>query len=147
MLSGVSRPTFCFSIITHLASDYLSSNPESLYQVMRLFSDLGTPASFRTMNGWSGHTYRLIQADGSWVYAKVAVVSDQGIKNHTNAEATELGGSNPDFLTQDLFNAIESGDYPSWTVNFQTMTAKQAEKYKCTCEVFSLMLQMLIYLL
>jgi len=110
--------------------DYLSSNPESLYQAMRLFSDLGTPASFRTMNGWSGHTYRLIQADGNWVYAKVAVISDQGIKNHTNAEATELGGTNPDFLTQDLFNAIESGDYPSWTVNFQTMTAEQAEKYK-----------------
>lgn len=63
-------------------------------------------------------------------------MSDQGVRNHTNAEATELGGSNPDFLTQDLFQAIETGEYPSWTVYFQTMTAAQVEKYKCTLFVF-----------
>ena len=40
--------------------DYLGSNPESLYQVMRLFSDLGTPYGFRHMHGWTGHTYRCV---------------------------------------------------------------------------------------
>lgn len=40
--------------------DYLGSNPESLYQVMRLFSDLGTPQGFRHMDGWTGHTYRYV---------------------------------------------------------------------------------------
>ena len=40
--------------------DYLGSNPESLYQVMRLFSDLGTPYGFRHMHAWTGHTYRCV---------------------------------------------------------------------------------------
>ncbi|KAF8576416.1 catalase-domain-containing protein [Ramaria rubella] len=110
--------------------DYLSSNPESLYQTMRLFSDLGTPAGFRFMNGWSGHSYRLLKSDGSYVYVKVSAYTDQGIRNHTNAEATELAGTNPDYLTQDLFDAIERGDYPSWTVYFQVMTPEQAENFK-----------------
>ncbi|KAF8511280.1 catalase-domain-containing protein [Hysterangium stoloniferum] len=109
---------------------YLSSNPESLYQVMRLFSDLGTPAGFRFMNGWSGHSYRLVHTDGSFVYVKVSLYSDQGIRNHTNSEATELSGSNPDFLTQDLYEAIEQGDTPSWTAYFQVLTADEAEKYR-----------------
>ena len=43
--------------------DYLGSNPESLYQVMRLFSDLGTPYGFRHMHAWTGHTYRYALSD------------------------------------------------------------------------------------
>ncbi|GBE83330.1 Catalase [Sparassis crispa] len=109
--------------------DYLSSNPESLYQVMRLFSDLGTPYGFRHMNGWSGHTYRFMKADGSWVYAKIICETNQGIKNFTNAEATTMQAENPDFATQDLFDAIEAGNYPGWTVYAQVMTPEQAENY------------------
>lgn len=78
----------------------------------------------------------LVQADGSWVYTKVTCMSDQGVRNHTNAEATVLAGTNPDFLTQDLHQAIEDGEYPSWTVYVQTMTADQVEKYKCTFVLF-----------
>lgn len=51
-------------------TDYLSSNPESLYQVLRLMSDLGTPYGFRHMSGWTGHTYRFVKGDGSWHYYK-----------------------------------------------------------------------------
>jgi catalase len=63
---------------------------------------------------------------------KVIIATDQGIRNFTNAEATTLAGTNPDYLTQDLFEAIESGNYPSWTVSFQILNATQAENYKCT---------------
>ncbi|KZP34022.1 catalase-domain-containing protein [Athelia psychrophila] len=110
--------------------DYLSSNPESLYQVMRLFSDLGTPYGFRHMNGWSGHTYRLVQDDDSWHYVKFSAYTNQGVKNHTNAEANFLAGTNPDFGTQDLFEAIEAKNYPSWTVYVQAITPEAAKTFK-----------------
>lgn len=110
--------------------DYLSSNPESLYQAMRLLSDLGTPYGFRHMNGWSGHTFRLVRADGSWNYVKFSAVTNQGIKNFTNAEAMTMAGVNPDFATQDLFDSIAAGNYPSWTIYIQAMNASMAEKFK-----------------
>ncbi|KAF8892885.1 catalase-like domain-containing protein [Infundibulicybe gibba] len=110
--------------------DYTSANNESTYQYMWAFSDLGTPYGFRHMDAHSGHTYRAVKADGSWHYLKVSLISDQGIKNHTNAEATQISGEDPEFGSRDLFNAIEAGDYPSWTVYFQVMTPAQAEKFK-----------------
>ncbi|EJD36801.1 catalase-domain-containing protein [Auricularia subglabra TFB-10046 SS5] len=110
--------------------DYWSSNPESLYQVMRLFSDLGTPDGFTHMNGWTGHSYRWIKADGSWVYVKLYAESMQGVKNLTNAEATRIQGENPDYATEQLFDAIESGNYPGWTLYAQVLTPEQAQKFK-----------------
>jgi len=97
---------------------------------MRLFSDLGTPFGFRHMNAWSGHTFRLVKSSGEWHYVKFSAYTDQGIKNHTNAEATVLAGTNPDFGTQDLFEAIEAKEYPSWTVYIQALSPKDAETFK-----------------
>ncbi|KAI0696337.1 catalase-domain-containing protein [Cytidiella melzeri] len=110
--------------------DYLGSNPESLYQAMRLFSDLGTPYGLRHMNGWTGHTYRFVKADGTWSYVKLYAETMQGVQNFTAAEATALAGSNADFATQDLFEAIDSGDYPGWTVYAQVLSPQQAETFK-----------------
>ncbi|OBZ76293.1 Catalase [Grifola frondosa] len=110
--------------------DYLGSNPESLYQVMRLFSDLGTPYGFRHMNGWTGHTYRWVKQDGSWVYVKLFAESMQGIQNFTNADATAIQGSNPDFATQDLYDSIQNGTYPGWTMYAQVLTPDQAQTFK-----------------
>lgn len=110
--------------------DYWSSNPESLYQVMRLFSDLGTPDGFIHMNAWSGHTYRWIKADGSWVYVRIYAESMQGVRNFTNAEATKIQGENPDYATQQLFETIENGTYPGWTMFAQVLEPEQAQKFK-----------------
>ncbi|KAF7976232.1 hypothetical protein HWV62_7260 [Athelia sp. TMB] len=110
--------------------DYLSNNNESIYQVMRTFSDLGTPYGFRHMDGHAGNTFRLIHSSGEWHYAKFSVISDQGIKNNTNAEAIRVAGTQSDFGITDLYGAIESGNYPSWTVNFQIMSPADAEKFK-----------------
>lgn len=60
--------------------DWIWQNPESLHQMFRLFSDLGTPMGVRHMSGWSGHTYRLVQCDGNWVYVKVKLLTDQGVR-------------------------------------------------------------------
>ncbi|KAG1786169.1 catalase-like domain-containing protein [Suillus plorans] len=110
--------------------DYLSANNESIYQVMRTMSDLGTPYGFRYMSGWSGNTFRAVKADGSWVYIKTIAVSDQGTKNNTNDEAIVQAGVSPDFGVQDLYDSIAAGNYPSWTIYWQTMTPQQAENYK-----------------
>ncbi|KAK9460442.1 catalase-like domain-containing protein [Lipomyces oligophaga] len=110
--------------------DYLSTNQESLHQVMILFSDRGTPYSYRFMHGYSGHTFKFVKEDGSYVYVQIHMECDQGIRNFDNDTATKIAGENPDFATQDLFEAIEKGDYPSWTVSLQTMTPEQAAKFR-----------------
>lgn len=104
--------------------------PESLLQFLRIFSDLGTPRGLRHMNGWSGHTYRLVRDDGSWVYAKVQLTSDQGVRNFTADEAAHISGANDAWATQDLYNAIEQGNFPSWTVSFAIKTEEEAKKYR-----------------
>lgn len=109
--------------------DYLANHQESIHQVMQLFSDRGTPYSYRHMNGYSGHTFKLVQRDGSFVYVKIHLKTDQGIRNLTGEEATRLAGENPDHATQDLFEAIERGDFPSWTAYLQVLTPQQAERF------------------
>ncbi|GAB7358125.1 hypothetical protein MBLNU230_g0284t1 [Neophaeotheca triangularis] len=103
--------------------------PEAMLQFIRLFSDLGTPYGFRHMHGWSGHTYKLVNDDGSWVYCRVGVFTDQGIKNFTDSEAAEKRGDNDAWATADLFGAIDEGNFPSWTVGIATMTQEQADAY------------------
>lgn len=108
--------------------DYLTSNQEAIHQVMVLFSDRGTPASYREMNGYSGHTYKWSNKQGQWHYVQVHFISDQGIKTFNNEEAGALAGSNPDYAQEDLFKNIAKGNGPSWTAYIQTMTAEQAKK-------------------
>ncbi|GAA5970580.1 hypothetical protein JCM11641_007360 [Rhodosporidiobolus odoratus] len=108
--------------------DYLSQNPESFHQVMILFSDRGTPKGHRFQHGYSGHAHKLVKDDGSFVYVQFHYVSDQGVKTFTHDEATKMTGENPDYSNQDLFEAIERGEFPSWTLHIQTMTPEQAEQ-------------------
>jgi len=110
--------------------DYLSNNPESIHQVMWLFGDRGIPDGYRKMQGYSGHTFKLVQKDGTWVYAQIHLLSQQGVEFLTQEKATELAGTSPDYATKDLFDAIERGDFPKWKVYVQTMTPQEAEKFK-----------------
>lgn len=64
------------------------------------------------------------------MYIQLHYESDLGFKTHSAAKAAELDGTNPDSATQDLFAAIERGDFPSWTVSVQVMTADQAAKFR-----------------
>ncbi|KAJ7672672.1 catalase [Mycena rosella] len=110
--------------------DYWSQNQESVYQVMILFSNRGTPASWAQMHGWSGHTYKWVAANGSWHYVKIKIITQQGINNLSADEAKALAVDNPDHNTQDLRDRIAAGNYPTWTVAIQTMTPEQGQKYK-----------------
>lgn len=105
--------------------DYLSQNPESIHQVMILMGDRGIPDGYRFMHGYSGHTMKLVNKKGEWVYAQFHFKSKQGIKTLTNEEAAT---KSPDHSQKDLFYAIKNGDYPSWDVCVQTMKPKEAEE-------------------
>ncbi|XP_037796874.1 catalase-like [Penaeus monodon] len=110
--------------------DFISLRPETTHQVSFLFSDRGTPDGYRHMNGYGSHTFKLVNAKGEAVYCKFHYKTDQGIKCLSCKKADELGGSDPDYATRDLYNAISSGDYPSYTMYIQVMTFEEAEKWK-----------------
>lgn len=110
--------------------DFLSLTPESVHQVTILFSDRGTPRTYRHMNGYSSHTFQWYNADGEIYWVQYHFKTEQGIENLTREEADVLKGTDPDHATRDLFDAIEAGDYPSWRLEMQIMTPEQAADYR-----------------
>ncbi len=109
--------------------DFWSLSPESLHQVTILFSDRGTPDGYRHMDGFSSHTFSLINSKNELFYVKWHFKSKQGIKNFTREGADEMRGKDPDYAQRDLFNAIAKGDFPKWRVCLQIMPEKEAETY------------------
>ncbi len=110
--------------------DFLSLTPESIHQVTVLFSDRGTPATYRNMNGYSSHTYKWYNDKGEYFWVQYHFKTDQGIKNLTRQEATKFAGEDPDHATRDLFDAIERGYYPTWTLEMQILTPEQAADFQ-----------------
>jgi catalase len=110
--------------------DFLSLTPESVHQVTILFSDRGTPYGYRRMNGYSGHTFKWYNEAGEYYWVKLHFKTEQGIKNLLADEARRLAGEDPDFATRDLYEAIERGDAPAWTLYAQIMTPEQAKNYR-----------------
>ncbi len=110
--------------------DFWSLNPESLHQIMFLFSDRGTPYSYRHMHGFSSHTFSMINANNERHWVKFHFKTAQGIKNFTDEKATEMKGLDPDFAQRDLVEAIDKGEFPKWNVKIQVMTEEQARTYQ-----------------
>lgn len=110
--------------------DFLSLTPESIHQVTILFSDRGTPKTFRYMNGYGSHTYKWYNNKGDYYWVKYHFKTDQGIQNLTRDEAEKLKGTDPDHATRDLYESIKKGDYPSWTLQVQIMSPEEAEDYR-----------------
>jgi len=110
--------------------DFLSLTPESIHQVTILFSDRGTPATYRNMNGYSSHTFKWYNEKNEYFWVKYHFKTDQGIKNLTRQEAEIMRAKDPDHATRDLYAAIERKDYPSWTLQMQIMTPDQAKDYR-----------------
>lgn len=110
--------------------DFISLRPETTHQVSFLFSDRGTPDGFRHMHGYGSHTYKLVNAANQVNYVKFHWITDQGIQNLSAEDAGRLQGENPDYAIEDLYNAIEAGNYPSWTLKIQVMSLAQADAYR-----------------
>lgn len=106
--------------------DFWSHSPEALHQVTILFSDRGIPDGYRHMHGFGSHTYSLLSADGQRTWVKWHFKTQQGIKNLAPADAARIAGTDPDYAQRDLFEAIDRGDYPRWTVCIQVMSEEEA---------------------
>ncbi|MDQ0159314.1 catalase [Alkalibacillus salilacus] len=110
--------------------DFWSNSPESLHQVTYLHGDRGIPATYRHMNGYGSHTYKWVNEDGEAFWVKYHFVSDQGVKGMDESVADEIAGTNPDYHTEDLFNSIDKGDYPSWTLYVQIIPYNDFKDYE-----------------
>ncbi len=108
--------------------DFWSSLPEALHQVTIVMSDRGLPASFRHMHGFGSHTFSFISPQNERFWVKFHLRTQQGIKNMTDAEAEALVGRDRESSQRDLFEAIEKGDFPKWTMFVQVMPELDAEK-------------------
>ncbi len=120
---------------THLKNpnavwDFWSLSPESLHQVAILMSDRGIPATFRHMHGFGSHTFKWVNDQGEAVWVKYHFKTEQGIRNLDTELAAKLAGENPDYHIEDLFQAIEKGDYPSWKLCVQIMPEQDAATYR-----------------
>ncbi|MHC8966452.1 catalase KatA [Priestia aryabhattai] len=120
---------------THLKNptavwDFWSLSPESLHQVSILMSDRGIPATLRHMHGFGSHTFKWVNAEGDGVWVKYHFKTEQGVKNLAPDVAAKIAGENPDYHTEDLFNAIEKGDLPSWKLYVQIMPLEDTDTYR-----------------
>lgn len=110
--------------------DFWTRNPESAHQVTYLMGDRGTPKSTRHQNGYGSHTFQWVNEEGEAFWVKYHFKSRQGVENFTDEEATTTAGQNPDCHREDLYNAIEEGNYPIWDVKVQIIPLDEAEKYR-----------------
>uniref|UniRef100_A0A0B7BLJ5 Catalase n=1 Tax=Arion vulgaris TaxID=1028688 RepID=A0A0B7BLJ5_9EUPU len=118
--------------VTHLKDpdmfwDFISQRPETTHQVLFLFSDRGTPDGYRHVHGYGSHTFKLVNSEGKVSYCKYHFRTNQGIKNLPAEEANRLTGADPDYSIRDLYNAIATKNYPSWTVAIQVIDGETAE--------------------
>jgi len=110
--------------------DFWTLSPETAHQVTILFSDRGTPRSYRHMNGYSSHTYSWMNAEGERFWVKYHFKTVQGVENFTLAEADAMVSDDPDFLRRDLWDAIAAGAAPEWRLEMQIMPFEEAAEYR-----------------
>lgn len=101
--------------------DFISQTPEAMHMITFLFSPWGIPANYRQMQGSGVNTYKWVNKEGVGVLVKYHWEPLQGIKNLTQEMANEIQGKNFNHATQDLYDAIDSGNYPEWELFVQIM--------------------------
>ncbi len=99
--------------------DFASLQPETTHMLMWVMSDRAIPRSYRTMEGFGVHTFRLVDAQGRTSLVKWHWKPTAGIHSLVWEESQRLGGIDPDFHRKDLWNAIEAGAFPQWDLGVQ----------------------------
>lgn len=107
--------------------DFWSLSPESLHQITILFSDRGLPTDVRHINGYGSHTFSFWNNDGERFWVKFHFKTQQGHQYWTNEEAEKVVGKSRETTQEDLFGAIENGEFPKWTMYVQVMPETDAE--------------------
>lgn len=109
--------------------DFVSLMPETTHTLMWVMSDRGIPRSLRMMQGFGVHTFRLVNAQGESHFVKFHWKPRLGTHSLVWDEAVKISGADPDFHRRDLWEAIESGEYPEWELGLQVFTEAQAEGF------------------
>ncbi|QHG67695.1 catalase HPII [Pseudomonas putida] len=109
--------------------DFVSLVPESAHMVIWAMSDRAIPRSLRMMEGFGVHTFRLINAEGVASFVKFHWKPRQGVHSLLWDEAQKLAGKDTDFQRRDLWEAIETGDYPEWELGVQIVPEADEHKF------------------
>lgn len=109
--------------------DFISLMPESMHMIMWVMSDRAIPRSYRMMEGFGVHTFRLVNAQEESVFVKFHFKPKLGTHAVAWDEAQKISGKNPDFHRQDLWEAIETGNFPEWELGVQIIPAEDEHKY------------------
>jgi catalase len=109
--------------------DFAGLSPEIFHMLMWVLSDRAIPRSFRMMQGFGVHTFRLINAKGETSLCKFHWTPLQGTHSLVWDEAVKVAGADPDFHRRDLWEAIESGNFPEWELGLQIFTEGQAASF------------------
>ena len=110
--------------------DFWTLSPESAHMVTWLMGDRGIPRTWRHMNGYSSHAYMWVNADGERFWVQYHFKTDQGIEYFTQDEADQMASIDTDYHIRDLYEHIESGEFPSWSLKVQIMPYEDAKKYR-----------------
>ena len=109
--------------------DFISLMEESMHMVMWIMSDRGIPRSFRFMEGFGVHTFRLVTAEGKSTFVKFHWKPKLGMQSVVWDEALKINGADPDFHRRDLWNAIQAGNFPEWELGLQLFDDKFADEF------------------
>ncbi|ANK81076.1 MAG: catalase HPII [Rhizobiales bacterium NRL2] len=110
--------------------DFISLSPESMHMVMWIMSDRTIPRSFRFMEGFGVHTFRLVNAEGESHFVKFHWKPKLGLQSVVWNEALKINGMDPDFHRRDMWDAIDAGDYPEWELGVQVFDEDFAERFE-----------------
>ncbi|PTX58918.1 catalase [Melghirimyces profundicolus] len=109
--------------------DFMTLSPESTHMMTWVFSDYGTPANYRQMEGFGVHAFKWVNTEGKTVYVKYYWKPLQGVKNLSAEEAAEIQGRDFQHATRDLYEHIERGDYPEWDLHVQIMDPEDLDRF------------------
>jgi catalase len=109
--------------------DFTSLMPESMHMIMWVLSDRALPRSYRMMDGFGVHTFRMINAAGHSTFVKFHWRPMLGTASLVWDETQKIAGKDPDFNRRDLWEAIEMGDYPQFELSVQLFTEEQAAEW------------------
>ncbi len=110
--------------------DFISLTPESMHMVMWVMSDRAIPRSFRFMEGFGVHTFRLVNAKNESTFVKFHWKPKLGLQSVVWNEAVKINGADPDFHRRDLWTAIKAGNFPEWELQLQLFDQQFADLFE-----------------
>jgi len=109
--------------------DFLQSQPWSVNMLTYVYSNLGTPVSYRNLDGFGVHAYKFYNAKGEYKYVKFNFRTQQGLKGMNIEETSAMQAKDFNHLTNDLYKAIGEGKYPKWDLYIQVLDPKDLDKF------------------